>query len=335
MRIWDTILIAPKHIWESQDPLTFTNYDLDKGYPVGTGPYKLVRSTETETVWDLRDNWWAAETGFHAMPIPKRAIWVGVGTEEVRAAKASNNELDAMWIFGRSTFESAQSKNPNLIAWTKELPYAYLDPCPRFLAINNGIPPFDNPEVRWAINSSINRDEIIAIAYEGMTDPAATLYPTYTNLQKYLDRNSALFEKYPTLQFDLAKTDERMTAQGYTKDGSGYWVDKDGKRITFTLITRSGEADKVKMGPVIVDQLNKAGFEADFQSLESAVFYDDTAKGNAQAWISDICASVSDPWGAFDRFHSRNYAPIGESAPANPEVRYKNEELTKLVDEMA
>jgi peptide/nickel transport system substrate-binding protein len=29
VRIWETVLIVPKHIWEGQDPATFTNFDLE------------------------------------------------------------------------------------------------------------------------------------------------------------------------------------------------------------------------------------------------------------------------------------------------------------------
>jgi peptide/nickel transport system substrate-binding protein len=335
VRIWETLLVAPKHIWENQDPVTFTNYDLENGWPVGTGPYKLVRSTETETVWDLRGNWWAADTGLHAMPAPKRAIWVGVQTEELRAAKVVNNELDAAWILGRSTYEQAVKQNPAIVAWTKDLPYAYLDACPRFLALNNGIPPFDNLDVRWAVNDAINRDDLVAIAYEGMTDPAETLYPTYPQLQAFLDRNAQLFQEYPIFVNDPAKSAERMTQAGFTRDNAGFWIGPDGQRVKFTIEIQSSETDKVKMGPVLVDQLTKAGFEVDFQALESAIYYDDTSKGKAQAFMSDVCASVTDPWNTFDRFHSRNYTPIGTEGPVNPAIRYKNPELDKLIDQMA
>ena len=34
--------IIPKHIWEGQDPLRFANYDLASGWPVVTGPYRIL-----------------------------------------------------------------------------------------------------------------------------------------------------------------------------------------------------------------------------------------------------------------------------------------------------
>ncbi len=139
--IWRSILIAPKHIWEHVDPKTFSNYDPQRGLPLGTGPYRLVRSSETETVFDRRDRWWAAEAGLHPMPSPLRLIWISAGTEDTRAAMAVNNQLDAMWVMSRSTFELARRRNANLMGWSKALPYGYLDPCPRNLYFNTAAPP--------------------------------------------------------------------------------------------------------------------------------------------------------------------------------------------------
>ena len=335
VRIWDTILIAPKHIWENVDPTTFNNFDLEAGLPMGTGAYSLVRSTETEQVFDRRDDWWAAETGFHALPAPLRAIWLATPSEELRAAMMANNELDAGWVFSRSTFEVAQSRNPNIVGWTADLPYAYLDPCPRFMNLNNQSVPFDDREVRWAVNAAISRDAVVAIAYEGMTEAAATLYPTYAPLQAFLDRNAALFEEYDVLGSDVTLIDSVMEGKGYARDADGLWVDESGNRITFTIITRSGETDLLRMGNVLVEQMRDAGFDVSFQPLESAIYYDDVSRGNAQAWLTGLCGSVSDPYKTFSRFHSRGSAPIGEPAPDPNPSRFENAEFDALVDAMA
>jgi peptide/nickel transport system substrate-binding protein len=335
VEIWSTVLIVPKHIWEGQDPLTFRNYDPAKGWPVGTGPYKLVRSTETEQDFDLLPSWWAAETGLHTMPIPKRAIWVGVDTEDVRGAMAASGQLDAMWTMSKSTFETAVNKNANVVAWTKTPPYAYLDACPRLLGINNALPPFNDPQIRWALNYAINRDQLVSIAYEGMTDPAQTFFPDYPPLKEFQDRNKALFDQYPVLTSDATKTAEIMTGKGYTKDAKGLWADKSGKNITFTIITRSGETDKVKMGPVLVEQMRAAGFDVDFQAVEDATYYDQNQKGTSAAWIGDVCGSVTDPYQTIARLHSRNYVDIGQTDTADPPIRYKNPALDTLIDQMA
>ncbi|MEZ4620439.1 MAG: ABC transporter substrate-binding protein [Caldilineaceae bacterium] len=50
--------ILPQHIWDGQDPETFNNFDLEQGWPVGTGPYRLVAASESQQVFDRRDDWW-------------------------------------------------------------------------------------------------------------------------------------------------------------------------------------------------------------------------------------------------------------------------------------
>lgn len=336
VRIWDTVLIAPKHVWEGVDPNTFSNFDLAKGWPLGTGPYKMVRSGELESVFDRRADWWAAETGFHQMPVPERLIWVGIGTEDVRAARIANDELDATWLLSKSTFEVARERNPNIIAWTKDLPYAYLDACPRELGINNALAPFDSGEVRRAISHAINREQVIAIAYEGMTEPSISLFPTYLPLKKFLDRNAKLFEEFPVGTYDIARSDELMTSKGFKKNAEGMWADAEGKTISFPMISRSGETDQLKMAPVIVSQLRKAGFDASFRAIEDVTYYADLSKGNYTANFTSICGSVDDPYASFSQFHGRYYAPIGEPVPNGPTVsRYKNAEFDALVDKMA
>ena len=68
--------ILPKHIWEGQDIATFTNFDLAKGWPIGTGAYKLVSVSPTQEIFDRRDDWWGAKTGFQELPAPKRITLV-------------------------------------------------------------------------------------------------------------------------------------------------------------------------------------------------------------------------------------------------------------------
>ena len=60
-------VMLPEHIWKSQDPKTFTNFDLAKGWPVGTGAYKLVATSARQMVFDRRSDWWAAADRLQAL----------------------------------------------------------------------------------------------------------------------------------------------------------------------------------------------------------------------------------------------------------------------------
>ena len=64
VKVWGGPIILPQHIWQGKDPFTFTFYDVDKGWPFGTGAYKLVQAAENEFVYDRRDTWWGSEQVF-------------------------------------------------------------------------------------------------------------------------------------------------------------------------------------------------------------------------------------------------------------------------------
>lgn len=334
VRIYNSTYIVPEHIFADVDPLTFANFDLEQGYPVTTGPYELVISNQTETVWDRRDTWWAAEIGFQEMPAPERIIFLTAGSEERRAAMAINNELDTLWLMGRSTFETVVAQNPDVESWYPEPPYAYLDPCPRFLVVNNMVAPFDNPDLRWAVSYAIDRDALVEIAWEGLTTTNEWLLPGYAPLEEYMDTVTDLFEEYPTLEYNLDKVDEIMTNNGYTKDDVGLWVDENGDRIEMDLVIRQGEAFQVKMAPVLAELLQRAGFDASFKLQDIGAFTETLNSGRANAWIDVSCGSVRDPYRTLDNYHSRHAPPLGETA-TGARARFANEAYDAIVDEMA
>ena len=69
---------------EGKDPFTFTFYDKTKGWPIGTGAYKLSTASETEFIYDRDDNWWGAESGWKPLPGPEQLMWVVTNTEETK-----------------------------------------------------------------------------------------------------------------------------------------------------------------------------------------------------------------------------------------------------------
>ncbi len=333
VRIYGTTMILPKHIWEGKDPLTFNNFDLAKGWPVSTSPYRLISSTSTETVWQRRDNWWGATSGFHTLPEPLQVIFKTAGSEERRAAMAGNNELDSFWVLGRDNFERVVKTNGDVSSWFNEPPYAYLDPCPRYMAFNTTQPPFNDPKVRWAISEAINRDAIVDIAWENLTTPAKWMTPDYPAFSPYMEKAADLFSQYNTLNYDLDASEATMKAAGYTKSGN-YWQDKNGKPITVDLVIRQGEADQTRMAPVVTQLLQRAGFDANFVLSDIAAFSDALNTGRADAWLDVSCGGISDPYGTLELYHSRHAAPMGQVA-TGARTRWANAKFDAIVDEMA
>ena len=108
------IKIVPEHIFKNEADWTkFAFFDLEKGWPLSTGPYVLNKITPNEVIWVRNDNWWAAKTGLKKLPGPKRIVKSFAGAEEVRVATAADNGFDIMEDITLSSFEALKAKNKN------------------------------------------------------------------------------------------------------------------------------------------------------------------------------------------------------------------------------
>jgi peptide/nickel transport system substrate-binding protein len=329
--IWGGITILPKHVWEGQDPLTFKSSD-----PVGTGPYKLASATETAMTYERNDEWWGNEV-FGRLPAPKTINFQYLGPETNVALALSANELDTpnIGILSLGSFEEVARRNPTVTAWLPEAPYAWLDPCPRAIMVQNDTPPWDQPEMRWALSYSIDRQAVVNLAYEGTTVPSWGIWPFYDGLQPYFDAASDARAQYPSDAYDPAQAEQLLTEQGYSKNSDGKWVGADGQTLSISFVVNGDSNEEMKMGTVVVDQLNAAGFEATLQPLSGSVLDDTKLRGDYTLSPNAFCPGYI--YDNLELFHSKFYVPLGEPAPwyERNSFRYQNPEFDAIVDQMA
>lgn len=324
VRIWGSIVIFPEHVWQGQDPFTFTNYDPEQGWPLGTGPYTLTSATPTQFVWDRNDNWWGAATGFHdGLPEPLRLIWAITGSEENRSLLMSDGQLDSSMNITLGAFEAIQARNPNVIAWHGESPFAWADPCPREISFNTEKAPWDNPDVRKAVSLIIDRNQIIEVAYEGTTTASRTMFVEYGGMAPYID---AIVEAGMgnSPDPDVAGAQALLEGAGYTKNANGFY-EKDGEVLVADLEVNQGSIEYVRTVNVVVEQLRAAGIDAVARPLIEVTANDNRSNGNfGIAYNWDTCGSVNEPWVSMNEMNVSRYAPIGSRASAN-EPRWNTE----------
>src|SRR5262249_42306493 len=117
----DRFAVVPKHIWQGKDPKTFNNFDIAKGWPVGTGPFKLVRSSET-AVFDRRESWWAVDAGrVKASPAMERILY-RPATADAMTQLFANSEIDIGRALNVGNLGAAMARNPNIVSWNKSGP---------------------------------------------------------------------------------------------------------------------------------------------------------------------------------------------------------------------
>jgi len=324
--------MVPEHVWRDKDPTTFNNYDPEQGWPLVSGPYRLVATNVEQKIWDLRPDWWAAETGFQPLPKVERLIFLPGMNEITMAQMMISNEIDMAFSMTPTNMQLIQSQNPKVITHSDQPPYGFLDWWPIGLGFNTAIAPFDDPEIRWAMSYAINRDELIQFAFSGFSSPAQLPYPTYPGLVPYFDSIQDLIAEYDPNEYNIDKSDGIMTSKGYTRDDEGFWVDAEGERISFEIITFPQHPSTTPVAPVVSEQLRRAGFDASF--LLPADFVNRITTGEAKAYLWGHGGSMKDPFKTLNLYHIRGIRPTGEPSWGNL-YRWPNQEFSDLVDQMS
>lgn len=324
------LYIVPEHIWADQDPTTFTNFDPEQGWPVFSGAYTVQTATEAEFVYVRDDSWWGAESGWMDLPAPERLIWTAFGSEDTRVSAIANDELDSVNDISLGSFFVLQSQNPNVVAYYSDLPYAWPDPCARNIEFNTTVAPWDDPEMRLALNSAINRDEIVAIAYEGGTQASSFIYPEYSGMEPFLDL--LMNNDLSVSSFDPDFARETFEAKGWELNGDFY--EKDGEQLSINIQTPDILAENQAIADVVVAQWQAVGVNATWGNVAYGTFWDNFFTGNYEArsgW--QTCGSVNEPWDSLDTLSNRHLVPVGERSSRNA-WRWDNEEYSELVAEI-
>jgi len=326
------LVIMPEHIWAGQDPLTFEFFDLEKGWPVGTGPYRIVKSGDDSIVFDRLDSWWAADTGVaEGMPAIERVIYVPATVESMPQLYISN-ALDTGRNLEVGNFEAARANNPNLQSWNAEGPaWGFPNGCTYRLTFNNQRPPFDDPNLHWAINHAIDRDQYIQLAYEGASLPGvAPLAPWGSIQEEYVPQLQDVYDEFNVDDPDAAKTAEIMTSLGYEKDADGFWA-KDGESLKISIQVEPQNPG----GPVLAQQLRDAGFDVTLDTVQAAAFTDNARSGEFDTHLWVHCGSSYDPWQTLEHYHGKYAAPPGTPIDGlRAYTRYANPELDPILDQM-
>ena len=329
------IPIVPAHALEKQADVNA--YVGGAEIPV-SGPYRLVAWDRNQKIFDLRDDWWAAEAGVSVKPEVQRVVIANIGGQvgqnmDTVAQRVVNSEFDATLDMRSAVISNILKGNDKVTTHSaSNPPFGYLDWWPNSLWMNTQVEPYNDARVRRAMSLVIDRDKIDELIYEGAKISTIYPFPLYPGLQKFVDSPAvkALEAKYQPRKFDAAESEKLMTEAGFTKNGDGLW-EKGGQTVNATINGFEGIHSDIV--PVLVEMLRNGGFDASVNFGTDA--YQNMADGKPGLYMFGHGASLKDPYAAFELFHSRYSAAVGTSAGNNRFSRYANAEYDKILDEMA
>lgn len=321
--------IVPEHIWSGvENKAEFSNFDLAQGWPVTTGPWKLVRFTDSQIFMDRRGDYWGAATGFTDLPAMERILTVPGGTRDRMAQMIGSGQVDITADLQLTSVMKELVARPDVTTFSgKEAPYGSIDWWPTSLYFNHLNPKWGDARLRHAVNYFIDRDQLIEVVYGGASEKLFGPFPAFGALKPYTDVTKTLAEANGIGVFDPAKGDALMQEAGFTKNASGMW-EKDGTVLAAQIETIP-QLDPV--APVVAEQLRRAGIDAQFRSSpESRAVMRD---GRADLMIFGHRGSISDPYATLAMYTCANALPEGQ--PTMFMARWCNEEYDAAVAKVA
>src|SRR6266849_5978680 len=328
------LYMVPQHIYsQSSDWSTFKNFDIANGLPVTTGPWKLVFSSPDQKIIDLRSDWWAVKAGLvKAMPAVQRIVYLPFPGETQTAQALITNAVDCSLDLRPNTMKQIFTQNPKIQGWdSSNPPYGYTDWWPTSLYVDATKAPWSDKDLRWALSYTIDRAQLIDVAFNGASTPTKLPLPdpgSYPGLKPFVDSISSLLDQYPTNEFSLDKAAAKFQAKGYTKGSDGFWADANGH----LKLEVGGWAVFDDMGPVLVEMLKKVGIDATYVHPPDMI--DRFQQGDYQGMLFGHGGSVNaDPYDTMKLYQSASVAiPGGHAVNFS---KWKNADYDKIVDETA
>ena len=300
-----TMSIMPSHLLEGQD---ITKSKLAR-QPVGTGPYRFKEWIAGQKIV-LESN----SDYFDGQPYITKRIFRVIPDMSTMYMELKSGGIDLMNL--TPVQYSRQTLSPDFKAHFNK--YRYPSSSYLYLGYNLRHSLFKDKRVRQALSAAINKDELIQGVLFGMGQKAKG--PIAPGRWAY---NSDLKD----IDFDPKKASELLEQAGWVNKNSSGILVKDGRPLSFTILTNHGNQQRLLTAQIIQQRLKRIGVDVKIRVVEWAAFLKEFIdKGNFEAVL--LAWSISQDPDMFDVWHSSKTKP-GELNF----IGYSNAEVDKLLVE--
>jgi len=296
--------MLPAHLLEGKD---ITKSPLARK-PIGTGPYIFKEWVPLQKlVLEANPDYWEGK------PYISRYVYRIIPDNSTMYMELKAGGVDMM---GLSPVQYQRQTNTRefLARFNK---YRYPASNYTYLGYNLRLPLFQDRRVRQAITCAINKEEIVQGALLGMGQVAHGPYKPGTWACK---------PKVDDFGYNPARAAALLKEAGFVMGADGVLA-KNGKRLSFTIITNQGNDQRLKSSLIIQRRLRHVGIEAKIRVLEWASFitnYIDTR----QFEVVLLAWTIPQDPDTYDIWHSSKTGPKELNF-----VHFKNPEVDRLLEE--
>ncbi len=266
---------------------------------IGAGPYKFVEWRKGEQItFTAHEDYFDAERA----PKIKNIVWkiIPEGSSRTIALRAG----DVDYIIETDSISIPELEADPNVAVMKVESVSH-----NWLTINNEVPPFDDINVRKAMNAAINKEDVVTVALNGTGVVAMSQTPTGM-LGEYTG-------EYDAYDLDLAKK---------------YMETWGGDPSTIKLEMICSNDTKARAAEVIMANLKEIGIESSIVRMDLATYLSVTAEGDFTGFIGGY---TSNEMMSFLKgvYLSSNINSSNKTRTSEPELDELIIKATKTVDQ--
>lgn len=324
---WDFNLysrsILPEHIWKGRSEKEVL--DGVNENPVGTGAYKFMSNDQDRVVLQRRDDWWG-KTALNMEPKPRYIVDIATPSNEVALGMLLQKGLDLSNNFLPGVANLVKG-NFGLTTYYAEPPY-HLSANTAWMVPNNTKKPMNDPAFRKALASSVDVKKIVEGVYGNLVKASSPtgLLPQW---EQFVDQNVVSSSGFA---YDAAKAKKLLADAGYKDtDGDGFVENKDGSKISLTLIVPSGWTDWMESARAIAASAKTAGIQItpDFPDFNALV--EKRAEGDFDLLINNERQLSNSPYTYYEYMFQ---LPVQRQQNTVNFARYENKKAWDLVQQL-
>ena len=266
--------------------------------------------------------YWKTDRAGNHLPYLDRIVFLFVPSEDAQAVRFQSGEADVTTRLSATNFDVLSrdqgNRNYELLDRGPGLDYTFL-----FFNQNNlaekGLAAIARKQAwfrqlpfRQAVSLAIDREGIVRLVYRGRATPLWGHVPPGNKL--WVNRS------LPKPGRSVERARQLLRTAGFAWKADGTLVDKEGQPVEFTMVTNTGNTERIQIATIIQDDLKQLGMRVSVVTLELRALLDRLlTTHDYEACVLGLGAGDGDPYSEMNVWLSSGSTHLwnlGQSQPA-------------------
>jgi len=328
-RLFDSIAMLPRHVLETP----YKEGRLTQAWALGTaaqalaglGPFRFKEHQPGQQITLERNPfYWKTDRAGNHLPYLDRLVFLFVPSEDAQAVRFQSGEANVTTRLSATNFDVLSrdqgNRNYELIDRGPGLDYTFLffnqnnlaEKGPAAIARKQTW--FRQLAFRQAVSLAIDREGIVRLVYRGRATPLWGHVPPGNKLW--------VNQSLPKPARSVERARQLLRTAGFSWNAGGALLDKEGQAVEFTIVTNTGNTERIQIATIIQDDLKQLGMRVGVVTLELRALLDRLVMtSDYEACVLGLGGGDGDPYSEMNVWLSSGGTHLwnlGEREPATP-----------------